>query len=51
MQNILDVVAGCVDDGEQQKGVGDLAMEPQVFVQRQEPDLWPHKADQRPTDG
>lgn len=36
-------------NGEEQHGIGDLTMKPQVLIQREEPELWPKEAHQRPT--
>ena len=37
--DLLDVMGRNVNDCEEQHGVGNLAMEPEVLVQGQEPDL------------
>ena len=37
-------------DSEDEQGIGELAMEPQVLVERQETKLWPDNADKRPAD-
>lgn len=49
--NLLDVVSRNVDDGEEQHGVGNLTMEPQVLVQGQEPDLRTDPSHDGPTYG
>src|SRR5262245_6295350 len=47
----VDVVGGGVADGEEEHGVGELAMHPQVLVEGQEADLGPQPAHDGAADG
>jgi len=47
----VDVVTGGVDDGKEQHGIGDLAMEPDVLVEGQPPDLRSDPSHNRSADG
>lgn len=46
---LLDVVSSNVANSEEQHGVGDLTMEPQILIQWEEPELRAQEPDQRPT--
>ncbi len=41
-------MGGRVDDGEEKHGVGKLSVEPNVLVERDEPNLWPKEPHDRP---
>lgn len=48
-RDLLDIMRSNMGNGEEQHGVGDLTMEPEVLIQRQEPDLRSKPSHQCPT--
>lgn len=48
-RDLLDIMSSNMGNGEEQHGICDLTMEPEVLIQRQEPDLGSKPSHQCPT--